>query len=114
MAPTISTISLDSSRRRTSCVNGQLITFSCYIRTSVLGDGTAWNGVTQPQLWLIANPALGVNSDTLLATASNLPGQWQLLSGTTPVALGDDGVWEVVVRCLGSTGWVNIANWSVT
>ena len=113
MAPTISTISLDSSRRRTSCVNGQLITFSCYIRTSVLGDGTAWNGVTQPQLWLIANPALGVNSDTLLATASNLPGQWQLLSGTTPVALGDDGVWEVVVRCLGSTGWVNIANWTV-
>jgi len=113
MAPTLSTSNLDSSRRRTSCVNGQSITFSCYVRTSVLGDGTAYAGYTnQPQLWLIANPAAGINADVLLATASNLPGQWQLLSSASPI-VNDDCVLECVLRVNGNAGWVNTALWSV-
>ena len=121
LTPSFISIPLDSSRRRTSCAMGNAITFSCYVRTSVFGDGTAYTG-NQPQLWLIANPAMGVTADTLLATASNLPGQWQLLSGSTSTGVAgalDDGVFEAVVRVPGSAvtsncaGWINVANWTV-
>ena len=112
LAPSLTTVPLESARRRTNCAQGNSITFGCYIRTSVLGDGTAWNG-SSCGLWLIANPAMGVVADTLLATASNLPGQWQLLSGATPAA-SSDGVWETCVRVFGTAGWVNSANWTVT
>jgi len=112
LTPNNATYTLDSSIRRTSCVTGQSITFSCYIRTSVAGDGTAWNG-NICGLYLLANPAMGVITDTLLASASNTPGVWQLLSATTPVST-DDGVWCVVLRVNGTTGFVNTALWSVS
>ena len=46
VAPVSLLYTCDSSRRRTSCAQGNSITFSCYVRLSVLGDGTAFNGTS--------------------------------------------------------------------
>lgn len=87
------------------------VTISVYVRKSVVGDGAAYNG-NQPRLILKANPAAGINSDTVLATMSAAAGSWQQLTGTT-AAVDADGALEFVVDCDGTTGWVNVDDWSV-
>ena len=37
---------------------------------------------------------------------------WVQLSGTTPAATGDDGVMEFIVDCDGTSGFVNVDDWS--
>lgn len=86
--------------------NGATVTPSAYVRKSSSGDGAAYNG-NQPRLILKRNDALGVTSDTVLDTMTVSTGTWEQLTGTTPAAT-DDGVFEIVVDCDGTTGWVNV------
>ncbi len=72
---------------------------------------TGYNGV-QPRLILKANSAIGVASDTVLDTMSIGSGAWEQLTGTTPAAT-DDGVFEFVVDCDGTTGWINVDDWTI-
>jgi hypothetical protein len=60
---------------------------------------------------LKANPAIGITTDTVIATASAAAGSWGQISGTTAAA-SDDGVFEFVVDCDGTTGWTNVDDWS--
>jgi hypothetical protein len=69
-----------------------------------------YNG-SQPRLILKANPAIGVANDTVIATASAAAGTWAQISGTTAAAT-DDGVMEFTVDCDGTTGWINVDDWS--
>ncbi len=94
--------------------SGQSINTNVWVRKSVLGDGTAYNG-SQPQLVLRRNYALGFTGDSILAIAnSGLSGVWEYLQGTTPLAT-DDGVCEFTISMTGAnvpTGWVNVSDFN--
>jgi hypothetical protein len=111
MTPSFSTIKLYHSPKKINIANGKTCKVSVWVRKSVIGDGVAYNG-SQPRLIVKANPALGSNSDVVLATASASSGTWELLTGTT-TAVTDNGVLEVLVDCDGTTGWINVDDWSV-
>jgi hypothetical protein len=85
--------------------NGQLATISVKVQK----DGS-YNG-NAPRLIQKANPAIGVNSDAVLATHSAGSGSFQTLSGATAAAT-DDGVIECVVDCDGTAGNVYVDTWT--
>jgi hypothetical protein len=90
--------------------SGGTASVSVKVRKSVVGDGTAYNG-NQPRLILKANAALGINSDVVLATATNAAnGAFVILTGTSP-SVTDHGVLEFMVDCDGTTGWINVDDW---
>jgi hypothetical protein len=86
--------------------SGQSLTISASVRKSAVGDGAAYNG-SQPRLIARANPAIGIDADTVLATYSASAGSWNSLSGATPTAT-DDGAVEIIVDGDGTTGWINV------
>jgi hypothetical protein len=93
--------------------NGNTVTVNVKIRRSKSTDpsGANYNG-NQPRLILRKNVCLGVASDTVLATGTGgLGNPWETLTATTPVAT-DDGCFELIVDCDGTTGWVNVDDWS--
>jgi hypothetical protein len=90
--------------------SGTTVDVSVYIRKSAAGDGAAYNGA-QPRMIQRANSALGQDNDVVLATYSSSTGSWNQITGTTSSA-GDDGVWEIIIDCDGTTGWVNVDDWS--
>lgn len=65
-----------------------------------------------PRLMLKRNPSLGYASDTVLATTSTT-NSWALLTGSIPDA-ARAGIFEVYVDCSGTSGSVNVDNWSLT
>ena len=78
-----------------------------------MGDGTDYNG-NFAKLYVKANYNLGITSDTLLDTATALStGAWEALTGAT-AAVTDDGVLEFYVVLDGTTGWLNIDDFSFT
>lgn len=81
-------------------------TIGIYIRKSVLADGATYNG-SQPRIVLLKNFLLGIEQDTVIATATNAAnGSWELVSGTiSPISY--DAVLEIYVDCDGTAGWVN-------
>jgi hypothetical protein len=91
--------------------NGQTCTPTVYVRESVVGDGTDYNG-NFVKLYVKANHNLGITSDTLLDTATaSSTGAWEALTGATS-AVTDDGVLEFYVVLDGTTGWVNVDDFS--
>lgn len=112
LTPNSSTVKLESGSIKFTIANGETCTVQVFIRKSVVGDGTAYNG-NQPRLIQKANPALGLNSDVVLATATNAAnGAFVAFMGTI-TAPTDDGVIECIVDCDGSQGWVNIDDISI-
>ena len=82
--------------------SGNTVSVSAFVRKSTLGDGAAYGG-SQPRLIVKANPAVGLDTDVVLATASNAAnGAWEQITGVAP-AVTDDGAVEVVVDCDGTT-----------
>lgn len=87
--------------------SGQTVTINVKIRESVSGDGADYNGA-RPRLILKQNSALGILTDTVLATGSAAAeGAFETLTATTPAA-SIDGVFQFVVDCNGTVGWINI------
>jgi hypothetical protein len=98
---------LRSGPFRIAISNGQTANVSLKIRQSVIGDGAAYNGVF-PRVICLRNSAVGINSDTVMATATAAgQGSWEQLTFTTP-AVNDDCVLTFYVDCDGTTGWINI------
>jgi hypothetical protein len=110
LTPSSASAKLESGKKQFAIASGQTATVTVWVRKSA-----AYNG-NQPRLVLKANPAVGVNSDTIMATMSGGvdvdvgPGNFTQLSGTTPAA-SQDGVMEVVVDCDGTAGFVNVDLW---
>lgn len=93
--------------------SGQTCTPSVYVRESVVGDGTDYNG-NRIKLYVKQNVNLGITSDTLLDTASaSSEGAFEEITGTT-AAVTDDGVLEFYLTCDGTTGWINIDDFTAT
>lgn len=103
---------LQGTVRKFAVVSGQTATITVFLRKSVAGDGTAYNG-NQPRLMLKADAAVGVLSDTVLATADNTyNGAWKALTAVTP-AITDNAAFQIYIDCDGTTGWVNVDDWAV-
>lgn len=83
--------------------SGQSVTFTCYVQKSA-----SYNG-NQPRLLLLSNSAIGITSDTVLATASGGTGSWLQLQGTTSAA-NANGIMEFTVDCDGTAGVVYISD----
>lgn len=92
--------------------DGTTVTVSAYVRKSTAGDGTAYNG-NQPRLMVRANSAVGIDSDTVLDTMTAAAGTWEELTGTT-ITVDSDGVLEFFIDCDGTTGWVNVDDFTTT
>lgn len=59
---------------------------------------------------LLFTPLLNYSTNTVLATASASAGTWETLTATfTPTVTG---VYEFYVDCDGTTGWINVDDWS--
>ena len=114
MAPGIgvSYYKLISHIQRIPVSTGNTCTVTVFVRKSVVGDGTAYNG-TNPRLILRYNSLAGNLVDVIGATASGAAGSWQQLSYTTP-AVSNACVLEFYIDCDGTTGWINVADWATT
>ena len=110
MTPNTAGIKLESAplgRGVQAAVNsGDTVTASVAVRKDTTYTGS------QPRLIVRANAAIGINSDTVLATYSAGTGAWNSLSGTTAAA-NDDGVMEFIVDCDGTAGFVNLDDWAL-
>ena len=116
MTPSSATIYQQFGRKLIPVKANSTPTISVWVRKSVVGDGSAYNG-SQPRLWLTNNPAIALfpsYDDIILATASAANGTWEQLSATLPVVPYEDTAFEVYLDCRGTTGWVNIDDWRVS
>lgn len=101
-----------TSEKTVAVPSGRALKITVGVRTSVIGDGAAYNGAL-PQLVVKKNHSLGLTTDTVLTTATVASsGAFEFISGTTPVAT-DNGAFVFCVTCNGTTGWVNVDSWIV-
>lgn len=113
LTPNNATNKLESGPKRVAVANAGTVTPSVWVRESVVGDGTDYNG-NRIRLIVKKNVAAGIAADAVLATATvSSEGAFQQISGTT-AAVTDDAVLEFVVDCDGTTGWVNVDDWTAT
>lgn len=113
LAPAIAVgVFVPSSTVRIPVKSGQTSTVSVWVRKSVLGDGTAYNG-GQPTLILRPNLAAGNLDNTTLATMTAAAGTWEQLTYTTGT-VAYDTVLDFAIVCDGNTGWINIDEWDTT
>lgn len=113
LTPNNASNKLISGVKRVAVASGFSSSPAIYIRESVVGDGTDYNG-NRARLIVKRNDAVGIISDTVLATASvSSEGAFEQLVGTTAAAT-DNGVLEFYVDCDGTTGWVNVDDWSLS
>ena len=113
LAPIDSSVKLESGSKKIAVASGNTVTISVYVRESVVGDGTDYNG-NRPRLVLKRNEAAGITADTVIDTATvSSEGAFEQLTGTT-ASVTDDAVLEFVVDCDGTTGWVNVDDWTTT
>lgn len=87
--------------------SGATVTPAVYINKQSTYTGN------QPRLMQARNDALGVTSDTVIATYSSGTGSWNSISGTTGAAT-DDGVFEFYVDCDGTAGSIFVDSFTVT
>lgn len=113
LTPNSASYKLVSGSFKVNINSGQTCTPIVYVRESVAGDGTDYNG-NRPRLILKRNDAIGVTADAVIDTATaSAEGAFEQLTGTTAAAT-DDGVMEFVIDCDGTTGWVNVDDFSAT
>ena len=104
---------LESGTKLVAIGNATTKTISVWVRESVVGDGTDYNG-NRPRLRYRRSDAAGVTTDGTLDTATaSAEGAWEQLTGTSP-AITDDAVLEFYVDCDGTAGWVNVDDWTVS
>ncbi len=116
LTPSTSTSIQDFGYKKIPVRQNSTPTVSVWVRKSVVGDGSAYNG-SQPRLLLKNNQAIanfGTYDDIVLATASSSNGSWEQLSATLPVTPYEDTAFEVYLECSGTTGWVNVDDWRVS
>jgi hypothetical protein len=113
LTPNDASNKLASGTRSAAILSGTTRTVSVWVRESVVGDGTDYNG-NRVRLICKTNYGAGVTSDQVLATATvSSEGAWQQLSATTP-SITDNAVLEFYVDCDGTTGWVNVDDWRIS
>ncbi len=112
LTPNSASAKLQSASKFIPVASGGAPTVTVKVRESVVGDGAAYNG-NAPRLIVKRNYSLGITADTVLATFGGSAGAVTTLSATLPTASAD-GLYEVVVDCDGTAGWVNATDWSTS
>lgn len=112
LTPSSSVQKLFSGYKKVAVPNGQTAVINVFVRKSVAGDGSAYNG-NQPRLIQKSDAATGNNSDVVLATATNSANGAFLMLTAQIAAVNDDCVVTFYVDCDGTAGWVNVDDWSV-
>jgi hypothetical protein len=97
--------------------SGQTPTVSVWVRKSISSDasGANYNGA-QPRLMLGYSPSVfnyTGQTDQVLATMSVGLGTWEQLTATIPYTAYSTGGFEIYVDCDGTTGWINVDDWSL-
>jgi len=112
LTPNSAASKLRSVEKRIAVPNGKQAKISVWIRKSVAGDGTVYNGA-EVRMVQLKDSAIGITSDTVLATTTAAAyGAFEKITGTT-AAVTDNGVVRVVLDCDGTTGWINSDLWTV-
>lgn len=112
ITPSSATNKVRSIEKRIAVPNGKQAKVSVWIRKSVAGDGTVYNG-SEVRMMLKEDNAIGIASDTLLATTTAAAyGAFEKLTATTQVVT-DNGVVRIWLDCDGTTGWINSDLWTV-
>jgi hypothetical protein len=98
-------------------LSGTSPTVSVWVRKSSVSDpsGANYNGA-QPRLMLVYSPSVfnyTGQTDEVLATMSVGLGTWEQLTATIPYTAYNTGGFEIYVDCDGTTGWINVDDWSV-
>lgn len=106
------TSKLQSPIIRVPVNSGTTISPSVYVRksSSGAGDSASYNGA-QPRLIILADSSIGITTDTVLATGSASVGNWEQLTGTSASFTGS-GVARLIIDCDGTTGFINIDDFS--
>jgi hypothetical protein len=113
LTPQSTTLKLRSGSKFVALSAGQSTRISVYMRkSSVANNGVAYNG-TSPRLILKRNATMGIASDIVVDQLDTTSEIFLKLSGVSPTVT-DTGVLEFYVDCDGTTGWINIDNWSAT
>ena len=112
MYPGSASLRLESSAWAVAVASGSTLTPSVLVRYSKAGDagGVDYVPTTAPRLVVRRNVAAGITADTVLATHGG-GADWVTLSGTT-VSVTDDAILEFFVDCDGTTGWINVDDFS--
>lgn len=107
MTPTTALRTVRGAFKSVAVASGQTCTVSGYVRESIAGDGTDYNGA-RITFVVRKNLEAGITADTVIATATAASeGAFELLTGTT-LAVSADAVLEFYFTATGTTGWVNI------
>ena len=96
----------------------QTPTVSVWVRKSSVSDasGANYNGA-QPRLMLGYSPSVfnyTGQTDQVSATMTAALGTWEQLTVTIPYTAYSTGGFEIYVDCDGTTGWINVDDWSVS
>jgi len=110
--PTTANVKFGHTSVKINVTSGGSATVSVKVRKSVVGDGTAYNG-NAPRLMLRPNFQAGITSFSALTTSVSAAGTWETLTATLPTPTVNT-VYELYVDCDGTTGWINIDDWSTT
>lgn len=92
-----------SSSKIKPVASGGTASIEVWVRKDATYTGSA------PRLMMKSNPAIGVDADLLLVTHTFPAGDWEKLTGTTPVAT-EAGAAVFFVDCDGS-GFINVDDW---
>jgi hypothetical protein len=97
--------------------SGQTPTVSVWVRKSISSDasGANYNGA-QPRLILGYSPSVfnyTGQTDQVLATMTVGLGTWEQLTATIPYTAYSTGGFDIYVDCDGTTGWINVDDWSL-
>ena len=112
--PTTNRLKFESSPKRVAVPSGTAGNVSVFVRTSVVGDGAAYNG-SRARLMLRANPGAGIASDTAWATATVASdGNFEELFNPSPITVSEDTILEFYIDCNGTAGWINVDDWTVS
>lgn len=107
---------LESGSFKVNVNSGETVTPSVYVRQSEAaeGDSADYNG-SKPRLVLKRNDAIGVTADAVIDTATNAIGNpWEQLTGAMAAPATENGVAEFVIQCDGTTGFVNVDDFTAT
>lgn len=114
LTPNTASYKMRSGVQQCSVASGVNRTVSVWVRRSKAstGDAADYNGA-HPRLMIRRNDTIGVATDTVLATGSSAIGNWEQISGTV-TSPTEDGAIEVYVDCDGTTGFVNVDDYSIS
>lgn len=112
LTPNSAISKLRSVEKRIAVPTGKTAKVSVWVRKSVAGDGTVYNG-SEIRMVQLEDSAIGLSADTVLTSSTAASyGAFEKITGTT-AAVTDNGVVRIILDCDGTTGWINSDLWTV-